>query len=269
MQRTGLLSLSIIVLIFGALSAGTPPSSPSGDPDTRRLRVAVCQTFCIDSDVEGNLRLQPADLRSSFVPADVAQISLRPMLPTPEQAFSDLFYRRWSPRSYRKTEIPLHVQEIIFDAARWAPSCFNEQPWLVITSSGEEDFQVFLELLTRGNRTWAVNASILGFIFAKKVFDRNGKPNRWAAFDCGSAWMSIALQSSLLGLYAHGMGGIELDRVHGALGVSAEDYDVMCGFAIGVIDDPGKLPEKLLSMESPNTRKPLHAMWRRGADSPG
>jgi len=136
-----------------------------------------------------------------------------------------------------------------------------------VTSSGEDDFPVFLDLLAEGNRRWAVNASLLGFVFAKKRFDRNGKPNRWAVFDCGSAWMSIALQASMEGLYAHGMGGIHGDRTYDALGVPEEDYEVVCGFAVGAIDDPWKLPEDLAEQEAPGARKPLETMWRRGIGS--
>jgi nitroreductase len=185
----------------------------------------------------------------------------------PAGGVSELFYRRWSPRSFCGTVIPLEVQRSIFDAARWAPSCFNEQPWLIVTSSGEEDFPVFLGLLAEGNRRWAVNASLLGFVFAKRRFDRNGKYNRWAQFDCGSAWMSIALQASLKGLYAHGMGGILGDLTYEALGVPEEDYEVVCGFALGAIDDPWKLPDDLADQEVPSARKPLDAIWRRGIGS--
>ena len=182
----------------------------------------------------------------------------------PAPGVDGLFHRRWSPRSYRKTEIPDHVQETIFDAARWAPSCFNEQPWLFVTSSGEQDFQVFLELLTEKNRIWAVNAGLLGFVFAKRKFSRNLRPNRWASFDCGSAWMSLALQSSMLGLYAHGMGGILAEETYGALGVSESDYKVICGFAIGALDDPSRLAEEFAGMEIPSPRKALDDIWQRG-----
>jgi nitroreductase len=182
----------------------------------------------------------------------------------PAAEVSELFHRRWSPRSFRKTEISLDVQETIFDAARWAPSCFNEQPWLIVTSTGESDFQLFLNLLVEKNRLWAVNAGILGFVFARKTFSRNGSHNRWAAFDSGAAWMSIALQASLLGLYAHGMGGIKEDEVYGVLGVSEVEYEVMCGFAVGVIDRPGMLAEEFTAMEVPSARKPLAGIWQQG-----
>jgi nitroreductase len=182
----------------------------------------------------------------------------------PAEGISELFYRRWSPRSFRKIEIPVQIQEIIFDAARWAPSCFNEQPWFIVTSSGEEDFPVFLDLLVEKNRLWAVNAALLGFVFARRTFSRNGKPNRWARFDTGSAWMSIALQSSVLGLYAHGMAGIRSDEVYGAMGVPEDEYEVMCGFAIGAIDSPEHLLEEFRSMEIPSARRPLTEIWRRG-----
>ena len=182
----------------------------------------------------------------------------------PVQGGSDLFYKRWSPRSFKKVEIPMELLEPIFDAARWAPSCFNEQPWKIVTSSGESDFNLFLHLLTEKNQMWAKNASVLGFIFAKRTFSHNGKENRWAQFDCGSAWMSLTLQARLHGLYTHGMGGIKKEETYNALNVSKDEYEVVCGFALGVIDTPDKLPETFVENEIPSKRKPLHTIWHNG-----
>ena len=88
----------------------------------------------------------------------------------PVDGVDEIFYKRWSPRSFKQTEIPENVLEIIFDAARWSPSCFNEQPWLFITSTGKDDFNMFLDLLVDKNQTWARNASLLGFIFSKRLY---------------------------------------------------------------------------------------------------
>lgn len=175
-----------------------------------------------------------------------------------------IFVNRWSPRSFRKIDIPQDILDSIFDAARWAPSCFNDQPWLIVTSSGAEDFDRFLKLLNEANQVWAKNVGLIGFIFARKHFAHNGKPNHWANFDCGSVWMSLALQTSLHGLHAHGMAGIHYDRVHEELGVPEEDYHSVCGFALGLIDHPDALPEDYAKRETPSPRQPLDEIWHPG-----
>ncbi|ORU92508.1 MAG: hypothetical protein A6F70_03035 [Cycloclasticus sp. symbiont of Bathymodiolus heckerae] len=88
-----------------------------------------------------------------------------------------LFHQRWSPRAFKKTPLSKHIVNSIFDAARWAPSCVNEQPWLFVTSSGSNDFDTFLGLLNESNKVWAKNAGLIGFIFAKKSFAHNGNDN--------------------------------------------------------------------------------------------
>ena len=176
----------------------------------------------------------------------------------------ELFYKRWSPRSFKKLAIPQKTLEVIFEAARWSPSCFNEQPWLFVTSSGEDDFDLFLDLLMEGNQLWAKNAGLIGFIFAKNNFSHNDSPNRLAFFDCGSAWMGMTLQAAKFGLYTHGMGGIKRDEVCEKLNIPEDEYQVICGFALGAIDNPEKLPDDVKAKEIPSPRKPLAEIWRRG-----
>ncbi|MGR9072063.1 MAG: nitroreductase family protein [Gammaproteobacteria bacterium] len=183
---------------------------------------------------------------------------------TPLEGVDEMFYKRWSPRSFRKTEIPGEILDAIFDAARWSPSCFNEQPWLFVTSSGDGDFGRFLDLLTEKNQEWAKNASLIGFIFARKNFTHNGAPNRLASFDCGAAWMALTLQASRFGLYTHGMGGIKRDEVCARLNVPEDRYDIVCGFAIGVIDVPEKLADDFRDREKPSSRNSLTEIWKRG-----
>ena len=175
-----------------------------------------------------------------------------------------LFHRRWSPRSFCKSAISQEDQAVLFDAARWSPSCFNEQPWLFITSTDAADFDLFLELLMEGNQSWARNASLIGFICARRTFTRNAKPNPQGPFDCGAAWMALALQASRLGLYAHGMAGIKKQEIYQKLNVPEDRYEVMAGFAIGVIDTPSQLTDDLAAMEKPSPRNALGDIWRRG-----
>jgi len=183
----------------------------------------------------------------------------------PAPGVDEFFSHRWSPRSFRKVEIPVATLTAIIDAARWAPSCFNEQPWLILTSASVEDFSLYLGLLNEKNQEWAVNASVLGFMVARRHFIHNGKPNRWAAFDTGSAWMSLTMQAHKFGLYTHGMGGINLAEVYPQLGIPEEEFEVICAFAIGIVDRPEELPsEDLREREVPSDRRPLPGMWQQG-----
>lgn len=178
----------------------------------------------------------------------------------PAAGVDTLFHQRWSPRSFKKVEISEDDLKTIFDAARWAPSCFNGQPWRIYTST-PASFDRFLNLLGEGNQVWAKNAGVLGFMVAKLAFDHNGKPNAYAEFDTGAAWMTLTLQARKLGLYTHGMGGILHDQVYEAFNIDREQYKVIAGFAIGVIDTPDKLPEDKQKMEQPSARKSLQDIW--------
>ncbi len=184
----------------------------------------------------------------------------------PVAGVDELFYRRWSPRAFKPVALPESVLAAIFDAARWSPSCHNEQPWIFITASADDKdaFAKFVGLLVEGNQTWAKDVSLLGFIIASRRFSHNDKPNGLAAFDCGAAWMAMTLQARKFGLYTHGMGGIRREEVYKQLNIPADDYEVICGFALGCIDTPDRLPENAKSGEAPSQRKPLDEIWLRG-----
>lgn len=180
----------------------------------------------------------------------------------PAPGVDPLFVERWSPRALRKADIPETDLRAIFDAARWSPSCYNEQPWRFVTST-PASFAVFLDLLVEANQAWARNAAVLGFLFADRKFARNGSANDLAVFDSGAAWMAMTLQARKLGLYTHGMAGIAWDRAHAALGMDPERYALCAGFAIGVLDRPDALPEPARAMEQPSPRRPLAEIWRQ------
>lgn len=172
------------------------------------------------------------------------------------------FWQRWSPRSFSKWIIPKEELETIFDAARWSPSCNNEQPWRFHTVSCDSSrFPAFLELLNEGNRIWAKSASLLGFILAKRRFGTGSSPNGWAGFDCGAAWMAMTLQANLLGYHSHAMGGVKLELICQALHVDPEEYEAICGFVIGRRDPADTLPPKLAKREYPSPRKKLSETW--------
>jgi nitroreductase len=168
-----------------------------------------------------------------------------------------MFIDRWSPRAFSPEPVPEESLRTMFEAARWAPSCFGEEPWLFLYATKKKDLELFRSLLVDGNRTWADHAPVLAFVFARKTFARNDKPNRWAQFDSGAAWMSLALQATRLGYYTHGMGGFHEEKVYEALNVPKDKYEAMAAIAIGSRGDASKLPPQLAEKESPNSRKPL------------
>jgi nitroreductase len=104
----------------------------------------------------------------------------------------------------------------------------------------------------------------LGFTFARRKFARNDKPNDWAAFDSGAAWMALNLQARMLGLYAHGMAGFDREKSYDILGVPESEYEVLCAFALGRYGDREALPDNMKKDEQPNSRKPLTEIVFRG-----
>ena len=187
--------------------------------------------------------------------------------PNPRRAEAEVdpqFLDRWSPRSFRPDPIPEERIRSLFEAARWAPSSMNEQPWLFLYAVSEEERSRFLEPLVEGNRVWAKRAPLLVYVLARRAFEKNNKPNRTALFDAGAAWMSLALQARKLGFYAHGMSGFDQGKAREILGAPEEEYEVIAAVAIGRKGEPGDLPENLAAREAPNDRKPPARVARRG-----
>jgi nitroreductase len=168
-----------------------------------------------------------------------------------------IFLRRWSPRAM--TGEPLSPEELmtLFEAARWAPSTYNEQEWrFLYARNGAAHWPVFLGLLMEANQVWCRNAAVLVVVLSHKVFERNGKPNPVHTFDSGAAFENLALQGGMMGLVVHGMAGFDRARARRELNVP-DDYDVEAMIALG---RPGRLedlPEELRAREVPSGRKPL------------
>ena len=154
--------------------------------------------------------------------------------------------------------------ETLFEAARWAPSCFNEQPWLFLYAESPIDHALFASCLVEFNQRWAAKAPVLAFVLAKKRFDKTGEANRWASFDAGAAWMSLALQARKVGLYTHAMGGFDEEKAYKVLRVPKEEYDILAAVAIGRHGDPEDLPSEMRGGETPSDRKPLGEVARPG-----
>lgn len=180
-----------------------------------------------------------------------------PRTRNPEVPVDAMFPDRWSPRAFLSEPLPVHQIQRLFEAARWAPSCFNEQPWLFLYAADPDAKKRFGSLLYEKNQQWALHAPLLIFVLAKRDFARSGKTNRHAPFDAGAAWVSLAFQARKLGLYAHAMAGFDEKRSYEVLGVSESVYQVMAAVAVGKKGDVRTLPEDLRQMEAPNDRKPI------------
>jgi nitroreductase len=152
----------------------------------------------------------------------------------------------------------------LFEAARWAPSCYNEQPWTFLYADREPDLARFKSILVEANQVWNEPVPVVSFLVTRLHFARNGKPNPWAELDAGSAWVSLALQAKEIGLAAHAMAGFDQDAAYRELGVPRETHKVCCAIAVGHPGDPESLPEKYREKEAPSPRKPLTEVARRG-----
>ncbi|NNM86069.1 MAG: nitroreductase family protein [Phycisphaerales bacterium] len=174
-----------------------------------------------------------------------------------EHPVDEVFLRRWSPRSFLADPVQPEQLATLFEAARWAPSCFNEQPWLFMYAATPKDLAIYRQIIVPQNRIWADKAPVLALAFARRNFARNGKVNKHYAFDTGAAWMSLALQAHKLGLAAHAMGGFFEEQAYLLLGVPKEKYEAMAAIAIGRRGPVESLPAEFAAREAPGPRKAL------------
>jgi nitroreductase len=179
----------------------------------------------------------------------------------------ELIKKRWSPVVFGNQ--PLEQEKILslFEAARWAPSCFNEQPWsfIIADKSTPEDFAMMLSCLSEGNRLWAQSAQLLIISVAKLHFDHNGKPNRHAWYDTGAAVMNLVLQATALGLHAHQMAGFSVEKTREYYHIP-ETHEPVTAIAIGYPGDSVSLTEDLRKRnEAARKRKPVSAFAFTGS----
>ncbi len=184
----------------------------------------------------------------------------------------DLLRTRWSPRAFQPRLIPPEHVRSLLEAARWAASSYNQQPWhfLIATRDDTEQFAQMLDCLVPGNQAWAKAAPLLILTVAKLDFD-DGKPNRHAVHDLGLAASQLVLQATALGLFAHQMAGIEADKIRARYAVP-DGFDPVAAIAVGYAGEPSMLSDRLRSMEeSSRTRRAIDdfvfaGTWGRGAD---
>lgn len=175
----------------------------------------------------------------------------------------ELIRTRWSPRSFSDRPVSNADLRTVLEAARWAASSSNEQPWrfLIARKSDGEAYERILSLLVPGNQEWARTAPVLMIMAAKRTFSHNGSPNSYALHDTGAALAHLMLQAHALGLYAHGMAGFDRVRAREVLGIP-DDYELGAAVALGYRDSPDKLAnERHRNAElAKRIRKPLNEL---------
>ena len=168
-----------------------------------------------------------------------------------------VFLDRWSPRAMSGEPITEEELFTLFEAARWAPSSFNNQPWRILYARRDTGhWQLFFDLLVEFNQSWAKNAAALVLFISKTTFDHNGEPAATHSFDTGAAWENLALQATLKGLVVHGMQGFDYDKARTTLNIP-DGFNVE---AMAVIGKPGRkedLPERMQEREAPSDRRKL------------
>jgi nitroreductase len=178
---------------------------------------------------------------------------------SPDHPVHDLIARRWSPYAFSDRPVPEDDLRSLFEAARWAPSSYNEQPWsyIVATRTNPEEHDRLVSCLVEGNQPWARLAPVLAIGCTSQVFVRNGRPNAAAQHDLGLAAESLTMEATSRGLYVHQMIGIVPERVRELYHVPVNVLP-LTGLAIGYAGDPNVLPENYRQRDlAPRTRKPL------------
>lgn len=175
----------------------------------------------------------------------------------PEYPINSLILNRWSARAMSGESITKEELMTLFEAARWAPSSYNNQSWRFIYAMREtSEWNLLFNLLIEFNQNWCKNAAVLVVIISKNTFDYNNKNSRTHSFDTGSAWENLALQATDMNLVSHGIEGFDYDRTKSELNIP-DDFTVEAMCAIG---KPGKkefLSEDLQKRENPSPRKPI------------
>lgn len=182
----------------------------------------------------------------------------------PGYPINPLILNRWSPRSMTGEELDEHDIMSLFEAARWAPSSFNNQPWrFIYAKRNTGHWDRLFNLLVDANKLWAKNAALLVVVISRKNFEYNEKLARTHQFDAGSAWENLALEASSRGIVAHGMQGFDYEKASVDLGIPV-DFEVMAMIAIGKKGPKENLPVELQDKEKLSDRKPLKDIIMEG-----
>jgi len=183
-----------------------------------------------------------------------------------EYPVHELIRERWSPRAFSAKEISSEDLRSLFEAARWAPSSSNEQPWafIVATRNDNENFTKALQPLVEFNVNWAKNAYLLGFAVAELAFAKNKTPNRNAHYDTGAAMSQLTTEATSRGIFVHQMAGFDPDTAREVFEIPS-GWDAIAAFAMGYPGDPASLPQPYRDRETaPRVRKPIREFVMNG-----
>jgi nitroreductase len=184
----------------------------------------------------------------------------------PGHPIDPLFLDRWSPRAFDGAPMPQTDLLSLFEAAHWAPSAFNSQPWrFLYAHRGGAGWPLFLDLLIPWNQAWAASASVLVYILSDSLMatGMGEQPSHSHSFDAGAAWACFALQATRMGYQAHGMSGVDFERAQAEFGVPPR-FRIEAAVAVGRPGDPAALPEKLRAREVPSQRRPVEEVAFEG-----
>lgn len=191
---------------------------------------------------------------------------------TADHPIDPLFLERWSPRAFDPRLISADQLATLFEAARWAPSCINSQPWrFVYAIRDSADWATFVDLLFPMNQVWAQNASVLVIACSNTLMarpDGGQAPSPTHSFDAGAAWAMLALQAVRMGLQTHAMAGLDREKAAKVLGVP-DTVRVEAAIAIGWAGDKTALPEAMQERETPSGRNPLASFAFEGRFAAG
>ena len=195
-------------------------------------------------------------------------VSAAPLPRNPEHSIAAAVHERWSPRAFTGEEIPVDTLMGLFEAARWAPSAMNAQPWrFVYARRGTPAFDRFLATLAPANQLWAGKASALVAVVSQELMSLPGKepaPSASHSFDAGAAWAQLALQAQLWGWSTHGIGGFDPEQATKALALPpAHRIEIFA--AVGRRGDSAALPDWARTREYPSGRKPLSELVFEGS----
>jgi len=183
-----------------------------------------------------------------------------------EYPVHELIRERWSPRAFSAKEISSEDLRSLFEAARWAPSSSNEQPWafIVATRNDNQNFTKALQPLVEFNVNWAKNAYVLGFAVAELAFAKNKTPNRNAHYDTGAAMSQLTTEATSRGIFVHQMAGFDPDTARQVFEIPS-GWDAIAAFAMGYPGDPASLPQPYRDRETaPRVRKPIREFVMNG-----
>lgn len=166
---------------------------------------------------------------------------------------------RWSPRAFSAKKVPEEVLMALLEAARYAPSCSNEQPWQFLIADSAEKLVHLRSVLDEGNQKWANNAPVLILVTSRKSFDKSGNLNHWQMFDAGAAWGYLSLEAERRGLITHAMGGFDRDKARRKFSIP-DDLEIITVIAVGFYGDKSELSEFNQNREHPQTRKEINQL---------